>query len=123
MTAPVLVVEDHDDSRELVESILRHAGYAVATAVHGRDALDQIERGLRPCLILLDVTMPVMDGPAFAEKLHASNDKELATTPIVLLTASFDTASAMTKTRALDVIRKPIALNAVTDRVQRHCRT
>jgi len=119
---PVLVVEDHDDREDVVESILRHAGYKVATAVHGRDALDQLEAGLRPCLILLDLSMPVMDGVTFARALHGVEDSNVAATPIVLLTAQFDVAVVMKTIGALDIIRKPVAFDRLLETVNRLCR-
>ena len=64
-TAPVLVVEDTDDGREVMGALLEMEGYRVAYAVDGRDALDQLDGGLSPCLILLDVSMPRMDGIEF----------------------------------------------------------
>jgi two-component system, chemotaxis family, chemotaxis protein CheY len=123
MTQPVLIVEDHDDARHVVERFLQHGGYAVTTAINGKDALDQIGHGLRPCLILLDVMMPVMDGPTFAERLRALPDRALAETPIVLLTGAFETQAALERSHAVEVIRKPVSFQRVVDVVGRHCRT
>lgn len=116
----VLVVEDHDDTREMVELYLRHDGFAVSTAAHGLQALECIEHE-RPCLILLDLMMPVMDGIAFATELRASQDPAVAATPIVLLTALSDTEEAMRQTSAVDVLRKPISFERMIDVVERHC--
>ena len=122
VTNPVLVVEDHDDARQLCQQFLEFGGYPVVTAANGREALDKVERGLRPCMILLDVMMPVMDGPTFAEHLRALPDEQLSQTPIVLLTGTHDTEAAARRSRALEVIPKPIAYESIVDVVAHHCR-
>jgi DNA-binding response OmpR family regulator len=117
---PVLVVEDHEDKREMVEMLLKHDGFAVHTAVHGLDAFRCIQR-FKPCLILLDVMMPVMDGITFARELRRYSDREVAESPIILLTALSDASEALKETGALDVIHKPIAIDEVINVVGRHC--
>jgi CheY-like chemotaxis protein len=64
---PVLVVDDHDDSRAAVCSLLRDAGFAVMEAATGKEALDLLvsEGQQEPCLIVLDLAMPVMSGREF----------------------------------------------------------
>jgi CheY-like chemotaxis protein len=68
----VLVIDDSPDMRETVGMIIESKGYRVVLAHHGQHALDQIrDGGLRPDAIILDLTMPVMDGLTFlAEKEH-----------------------------------------------------
>jgi CheY-like chemotaxis protein len=117
---PVLVVEDHDDTREMVELILRLDGYTVCTARDGAEALELTEREM-PCLILLDVTMPVMDGITFARKMRKSRDAHLAATPIVLLTALSSIDDAMAQTGAVSVVEKPIDIDRVLAEVERYC--
>jgi CheY-like chemotaxis protein len=117
---PVLVVEDHDDTREMVELCLRLDGYAVSTASDGADALARVGQE-PPCLILLDVTMPVMDGIAFARALRGSPDPQLAATPIILLTAVSDVRDALTQTGALAAIVKPISVDRMMEQVARYC--
>jgi CheY-like chemotaxis protein len=117
---PVLVVEDHDDTREMVELFLRQDGYVVTTAANGAEALERVQRDA-PCLILLDVTMPVMDGPTFARRLHQSTDAQLASTPIVLLTAVPNAAQLQREVGALAVIEKPVSFDNVAAMVARHC--
>jgi CheY-like chemotaxis protein len=115
-----MVVEDHDDTREMVELILRLGGYTVCSARDGLEALELTEREM-PCLILLDVTMPVMDGITFARRMRSSRDAEVAATPIVLLTALSSTDEAVAHTGAVSVIEKPIAIDRVLAEVERHC--
>lgn len=58
----VLVVEDHNDSREMLEEFLTEEGFTVETAVNGLQALERLMRAPRPDLVLLDLMMPVMTG-------------------------------------------------------------
>ena len=120
-TQPVLVVEDHADVRDLLETLLAVDGYNVRTAAHGRQALESIERE-PPCVILLDVMMPVMDGVAFARALRGAADPAVAQTPIVLVTAVSDADTIRQQTGALDVIPKPIDMDKVVETVGRLCR-
>lgn len=116
---PILVVEDHADTRDMLELFLRQAGYPVSTAADGVKALESVARET-PCLILLDVAMPVMDGPAFARRLRELPDRELAQTPIILLTAMSNPADAMRETGAVGLIPKPVSLERIVDAAERH---
>jgi CheY-like chemotaxis protein len=122
MTRPVLVVDDHPDARDVLRRYLEHHGYAVTTAIHGEDALAKLATGLRPCLIVLDVMMPVMDGPTFAEHLRQSADRALAETPIVLLTGAYNVDAAKNRSKARDVLTKPVTFQRLTQVVDEHCR-
>ncbi|HEX8703282.1 MAG TPA: response regulator, partial [Myxococcaceae bacterium] len=62
LSGPILIVEDDADIRESLEGFLELQGYEVVAVTHGRDALDHLQRGLRPAIVLLDMAMPVMDG-------------------------------------------------------------
>ena len=117
---PVLVVEDHADLREMVELILQLDGFQVCTAGDGLEAFACLAER-QPCLILLDVSMPRMDGIAFGRALRSHPDPELARTPIILLTALNDTRQAIQATQAVQVFRKPIPITEVVKAVERHC--
>jgi CheY-like chemotaxis protein len=85
MNSPlVLVVDDDPDILEAICDILEAEGYRVARARHGGEALQRLEAE-RPSLILLDLMMPVMDGVAFAQRLHG--DPGVAEIPIVVISA------------------------------------
>ena len=115
----MLVVEDHDDTRRMVEMFLQTEGFQVYTAAHGLEAHDCLAEK-RPCLILLDLSMPVMDGITFGRKLRRHPDTELATTPIVLLTALTDVGVAMEATGAVGLIRKPVDFERVVQTVNQY---
>jgi CheY-like chemotaxis protein len=113
---PVLVVEDHEDTRHMVEMFLLLDGYDVVSASNGAEALEFVAR-VRPCLILLDVNMPIMDGPAFARRLRAHPDRTLADTPIVLLTAVPNASELQKEIGAVDALSKPISFDRVMELV------
>jgi CheY-like chemotaxis protein len=68
--ATVLVVDDQAELRELVGHLLRDEGYQVYEAEHGKAALDILEQVAAPCVMLLDLMMPVMDGPKLLRELE-----------------------------------------------------
>jgi two-component system, chemotaxis family, chemotaxis protein CheY len=82
----IMIVEDDDDIRELVAGLLRHDGYDVLEAEHGARALELLaEQTTRPCLILLDLMMPVMSGAEFLKVLIDTG--RLSTLPVVVVSA------------------------------------
>ena len=84
MVPRVLVVDDHDDARELLMLIIETRGYRVVTASNGREAVEQA-RHARPDAIIMDLFMPQMDGYEAAHALKAI--PSLASVPIVAYTA------------------------------------
>lgn len=80
----ILVVEDNMDNYELVRFVLERAGYDVFLAVNGRDGVSAA-RLQRPDLILMDLSMPAMDGWAAAEKLKS--DRATRSIPLIAITA------------------------------------
>lgn len=112
----VLLVEDDGDVRDAVADTLEEAGYRVWPARHGLEALTALrERALRPCLILLDLMMPVMDGWQFREE--QARDPALAAIPVVALSAH----GGLEKLPAAGHLRKPVELRALIDTVARFC--
>ena len=81
---PVLVVEDHAETREMLRRFLEREGWAVIEAASGREALERVAAE-RPELIVLDLIMPEMDGFAFIEALR--QDATWRSIPIVVVTA------------------------------------
>jgi CheY-like chemotaxis protein len=63
----LLIVEDNDVTREGLATLLRREGFTVELAAHGRQALDYLNTGARPDVILLDMLLPVLDGWHFLE--------------------------------------------------------
>lgn len=78
----VLIVDDDDGIRHLVDSVLSEHGFEVRTSSNGREALDEC-LARSPGLIVLDLEMPVMDGREFAKELEALDSRP----PIIILSA------------------------------------
>ena len=81
----ILLVEDDDDVREALADVLREAGYDVAWAADGAEAMRALRGGLRPSAILLDLMMPVMDG--FQFRAEQESDPALAPIPVIVVSA------------------------------------
>jgi CheY-like chemotaxis protein len=109
----VLVVDDDGDIREGISAALADAGYAVAEAADGAEALAVLDRIGRPSLILLDLMMPVMDGYDFLRALADRGD--LRGVPVCVMTASRGDAPP----GATQMLRKPFGLDALLGVVER----
>ena len=81
----VLVVDDEALIAMALEAALEDAGYGVATAANGRQGLERLAEAPRPDLVLLDMMMPVMNGPAMLAAMAA--DPELQGIPVVVLSS------------------------------------
>lgn len=81
---PVLVVEDHDETRSALVRLLHLQGYAVVTARDGEDALDYVRR-TRVALIVMDLEMPRVDGWLLRRRLL--EDPDLADIPVVVFSS------------------------------------
>jgi CheY-like chemotaxis protein len=104
-----LVVDDHSGVRELAATVLRAGGYEVATAPHGRAALDLV-CDFRPDVILLDSCMPVMDGREFARRYR---ELPAPHAPIVMLTGEPDGRARAGEIEAAGYLGKPFAPEAL----------
>jgi CheY-like chemotaxis protein len=114
----VLVVEDDADILRAVVQVLEDEGYAVRAAENGRVALAALrEPGApKPCVILLDLMMPVMDGWAFrAEQLR---DPALSDIPVIVLTADGAAAEKISLMHGAGALRKPVELLTLLDAIQ-----
>ncbi len=109
MTAPigVLVVDDDEDIRTVIELTLGLKGYDVRGAEDGLDALEQLHADdARPSVILLDLRMPRMNGIEFLHALRS--DPALAAIPVVVLTGDSAAASEAMNAGANGLVLKPI---------------
>jgi hypothetical protein len=112
----VLVVEDEDDSRELVAAVLEAAGAEVSTAASSAEALSHLATHAPPSVIVSDIGMPEEDGYRFIEKALASTGGGL---PALALTAY---ARAEDRRRALNAgfrthLAKPVDPSELIDAI------
>jgi CheY-like chemotaxis protein len=116
----ILIVEDDTNARETLGDILQNEGYSTAYAVNGQEALAylQSERPL-PCLILLDLRMPVMDGWEFRKQ--QKQDAALASVPVVVMTGVNDTEEEALAVDAVHYFVKPYDLKALLSVIARYC--
>jgi CheY-like chemotaxis protein len=111
----VLVVEDNDDVRDLAESVLAMAGYAVQSAASGEQALELVDRGTQVDLLFTDVIMPGgMNGLELVEKLRRLRPK----LPVLVTTGYMDELPARERGRGLDILAKPYRHEDLLERVK-----
>jgi CheY-like chemotaxis protein len=112
----VLVVEDDEDIRDVLTTLLHELGYGVIIARNGEEALERLRSGAcLPCVILLDLWMPVMNGLQFREEQR--KDAALAAIPVVSLSGDGEA-------RALDAavhLSKPVQFHPLVRTVERFC--
>jgi CheY-like chemotaxis protein len=113
----ILVVDDDADIRDTLSEVLRNAGMVVVTAADGLEALRILRGGLSPCLVLLDLMMPIMDGYEFLEVQRS--DPALARIPTAVITAGFAVDS--TRTGDAPLVRKPVGLKRLMAIIDRYC--
>lgn len=103
----IVVIEDDTDLRETMKDLLEMEGFSVLAAENGKAGMELIERSGKPCLILLDLMMPVMNGWEFLEAMHRDQHAVLAQTQVAVVTA----AAEMTKLQqkyGCSLLRKPV---------------
>jgi CheY-like chemotaxis protein len=118
LTKCILIVEDDDAVRHTLSDALQDAGYAVATAMDGFDALDQIEQH-PPDAVLLDLMMPTMDGWSFLECFRARSCAEGI--PVGIISAAPMLRKTADAWGVQVAIGKPFCLNTLVSQVERLC--
>lgn len=116
----ILIVEDDESIRDVLKSALEFEGYNVHTAVNGQDGLDLLPKIKKPCLILLDLMMPVMDGWTFVENITKEKDTKLIAIPIVVVSAFTNDKDEKLKS-VRSIIKKPVDLDQLLKQVEIYC--
>ena len=114
----ILVVDDDPNLQEALADLLESKGYNVTSADNGLTALEVLRKSEAPCLILLDLMMPVMDGHEFLAQLGA--DSALANIPVVVVTAGRHPRGSVVA-GAADVLYKPFETERLIRVVQQFC--
>lgn len=111
----IVVVDDEPGYCETIKDLLEDEGYAVETAADGRAGLDLLRRlPARPCLLLLDLSMPLLDGGTVYREMQA--DPRLAPIPVVIATS--DPTRAPSGVR---VMPKPLTVERLLQAVRGSC--
>jgi two-component system chemotaxis response regulator CheY len=115
----ILIVEDNVDTRQALELVLELEGYSVQGAGDGAEALIYARSPPRPCLILLDVNMPRMDGSAFRREQIA--DPRIREIPVVVLSALPRHHPMLGPLADVEMCQKPIDAGKLVALVERYC--
>jgi CheY-like chemotaxis protein len=116
---PVLIVEDDGDAREALIIVLEDVGFEVVSTTNGADALMLLRRGIRPCVIALDLMMPVMDGE---ELLHEiAEDPVLREVPVVITTARGGREPVPAYPNVRTILRKPFPFLRLINEISKAC--
>jgi CheY-like chemotaxis protein len=110
----VVIVEDEEDTRELLRELLEERGYVVATAEDGAKALSVMSREPSVCFVILDLIMPRMDG--FAVLAAMANDPKLAALPVCISSSATDQVPP-----GLPCLSKPVDIGRLYAMVEAHC--
>lgn len=116
----VLLVEDHEDTREAMVELLGCEGYAVRTAESGKTALASLERHPDCDIIILDWRLPDMDGGEVLCALRAA--PHLAGMPVIVVSADGLTAEDVQAAGGAAFLHKPVAPDVLFTLVARHSR-
>jgi CheY-like chemotaxis protein len=102
----------------MMAQLLTIEGFQAAAVANGREALDYLQAGSKPHVILLDLMMPVMDGWEFRRQQQA--DPELAPVPVIVLSALDPTRAGGVDASAF--LKKPLDFDRLLELVHAHCR-
>jgi CheY-like chemotaxis protein len=110
-TGRVLVVDDREEVRRFVERGLTDRGFDLRTASSAREALDVLNSGWRPDVLLCDVRMPVTSGPALVQMLRERGDQ----VPVLYMSGQHDAAAGLTPEDT--VVAKPFTIDALVSAI------
>ena len=113
----VLIVDDDADSQEMLRLALGAAGYAVSIAANGRDALTHLRSTADTCIIILDLSLPQMNGTQF--RSAQLRDRSLAWIPVVILSGSIDGAVRARELGARAFVPQPVDLDRLRAALRR----
>jgi CheY-like chemotaxis protein len=113
----ILIVEDDEQARDTLAAVLEEAGYTVDCAANGQEALNHLAQAPAPCLVLLDLLMPVMNGWEFVR--IARDNPALAPIPIIVLSAIYNSGAPL---GIAAFLTKPLLIPELLEAVARHCR-
>ena len=115
----VLIIEDDRDCCDAVAGRLQVEGYEVGVAENGQVAFDQLRGGVAPCVIFLDLMMPVKDGWWFrAQQLR---DQALAALPVIVMSGAGRVIEQAQQLGLQDYIEKPVCPELLLAMLERYC--
>jgi CheY-like chemotaxis protein len=115
----VLIAEDNDEVREVLEEMIRAEGADVESVTDGAQAWERLRRAPYPCLVLLDLKMPVLDGLGFLALRNA--DAETARIPVIMLTGSVELEGREEELNIQGFVKKPFDPDVLAGMVREYC--
>ena len=112
----ILIIDDDLGIREALKDLLELEGFDVAVAENGRKAIERIQQGVLPRVILLDLMMPQMNGWEFLAARRA--DSTISAIPVVAVSAFLDQVN---DSEIAAVLRKPIDVDQLFKVLRQHC--
>jgi CheY-like chemotaxis protein len=119
MSEQILIVEDDPGLREALAEVLADEGYDLLSARDGLEAVNLLKKGKRPDVILLDLSMPVVNGWEF--RMFQKRDPELAQIPVILITAGGYTREEVAWLEPSALLLKPIDLPFLLSSIRKFC--
>lgn len=113
----ILIVEDEPSIRENLQALLELEGYPVYAASNGSEGLSVLRKMPRPCLVLLDLFMPVMNGTEFLEA--KSHEDAIASIPVCVVSGVAERPRHLLTVSAF--IKKPIEFDGLLKFVKNYC--
>jgi CheY-like chemotaxis protein len=114
----ILLVDDDAETRGFMATRLNAAGYRVCTASNGREALALL-RNEMPCVMVVDLMMPVMDGAEL--RRHQQHSPAVSSVPFILLSGSCDAERIARELGIADVMAKPVDTERLLGIIAGHC--
>lgn len=116
----ILLIEDEPDLRETLRELLEMLGFKVETAANGREGLKKLESTGHPCLIMLDLMMPVMNGWQFLDTLKKDPTPGRASIPVVVVSAALDMVEIQAQYGCRS-LNKPVDIDQLLELAREHC--
>ncbi len=117
----VLLVEDNDETREVVSALLQLEGYHVVAARDGDEGIEHLRGGLAPCVILLDLMMPGRtDGLQF--RREQLRDPDLAAIPVIVCSGYEEVKRQAAALGVTVFCHKPLEIEELLQLIATHCR-
>jgi CheY-like chemotaxis protein len=116
----ILVVDDQTESSDAVGLALEQQGVHVRVAHDGEEALTMLQRGFRPCVVVVDLMMPKMDGWEFRQR-QLSNP-QFADIPVLIMSGYPNADKAAGTLGVRTVLKKPLSVPRLLSLLNRHCR-
>jgi CheY-like chemotaxis protein len=113
----ILIIEDDYDIRVALKEILEWEGFQVLTAANGKEGLEVLEQHADPCLIILDIMMPIMNGWDFLKRFKTSGMSRRY--PILIASASPEVGPRL-RSEGLAFLPKPLDVDSLVNYVKAH---